>query len=163
MAPHVKVDVGRLPDSVLVGVLLIGVNWLDHSKTLREQGVDDKETLLLRRKFFFSDQNVDARDPVQLNLLYVQVRFKSISLIDEQVAYLIAAPCRQFAVGRGKTGSARTRQRRIGYGAEFNYFQEIRFCKRLLLADGHFSICHVHKWIRRAQLPYTAGHVVSVV
>lgn len=29
--------------------------------------------LLLRRKFFYSDQNVDSRDPVQLNLLYVQV------------------------------------------------------------------------------------------
>jgi len=49
------------------------VNWLDHSKTLREQSVDPVETLLLRRKYFFSDQNVDARDPVQLNLLYVQV------------------------------------------------------------------------------------------
>ena len=47
--------------------------WLDHSKTLREQNIDGNETLLLRRKFFFSDQNVDARDPVQLNLLYVQV------------------------------------------------------------------------------------------
>ncbi|GIY95385.1 talin-1 [Caerostris extrusa] len=45
---------------------------VDHSKTLREQGIDEEETLLLRRKFFFSDQNVDSRDPVQLNLLYVQ-------------------------------------------------------------------------------------------
>lgn len=51
---------------------LLPVNWLDHSRTFREQGVDD-ETLLLRRKFFYSDQNVDSRDPVQLNLLYVQV------------------------------------------------------------------------------------------
>ncbi|XP_064644929.1 talin-1-like isoform X17 [Lineus longissimus] len=50
------------------------LNWLDHAKTLREQGIDENETLLLRRKFFFSDQNVDARDPVQLNLLYVQSR-----------------------------------------------------------------------------------------
>lgn len=50
------------------------MNWLDHAKTLREQGINtDEETLLLRRKFFFSDQNVDARDPVQLNLLFVQV------------------------------------------------------------------------------------------
>lgn len=53
--------------------LLLPVNWLDHSRTFREQGVDDNETLLLRRKFFYSDQNVDSRDPVQLNLLYVQV------------------------------------------------------------------------------------------
>lgn len=49
------------------------VNWLDHAKTLREQGVDPSETLLFRRKYFFSDQNVDVQDPVQLNLLYVQV------------------------------------------------------------------------------------------
>ena len=58
--------------------LCVTVNWLDHSKTFREQGIDKEETLLLRRKFFFSDQNVDARDPVQLNLLYVQVsQYKS--------------------------------------------------------------------------------------
>lgn len=50
------------------------MNWLDHGRTLREQGVEESEMLLLRRKFFYSDQNVDSRDPVQLNLLYVQVR-----------------------------------------------------------------------------------------
>ncbi|XP_036399054.1 talin-2-like [Megalops cyprinoides] len=50
------------------------LNWLDHGRTFREQGVDESETLLLRRKFFYSDQNVDSRDPVQLNLLYVQAR-----------------------------------------------------------------------------------------
>lgn len=49
------------------------MNWLDHGRTLREQGVEETEMLLLRRKFFYSDQNVDSRDPVQLNLLYVQV------------------------------------------------------------------------------------------
>lgn len=50
------------------------VNWVDSSKTLREQGIGEGETVLLRRKFFFSDQNIDSRDPVQLNLLYVQAR-----------------------------------------------------------------------------------------
>lgn len=50
------------------------VNWVDIGKTLREQGIDESETVLLRRKFFFSDQNIDSRDPVQLNLLYVQAR-----------------------------------------------------------------------------------------
>uniref|UniRef100_A0A671P1K2 Talin-2-like n=1 Tax=Sinocyclocheilus anshuiensis TaxID=1608454 RepID=A0A671P1K2_9TELE len=50
------------------------LNWLDHGRTFREQGVEESETLLLRRKFFYSDQNVDSRDPVQLNLLYVQAR-----------------------------------------------------------------------------------------
>lgn len=50
------------------------MNWVEPSKTLREQGIDVTETLLLRRKLFFSDRNVDSRDPVQLNLLYVQAR-----------------------------------------------------------------------------------------
>ncbi|XP_031433991.1 talin-1 isoform X2 [Clupea harengus] len=50
------------------------LNWLDHGRTLREQGIEETEMLLLRRKFFYSDQNVDSRDPVQLNLLYVQAR-----------------------------------------------------------------------------------------
>uniref|UniRef100_A0A8R1TSD6 FERM domain-containing protein n=1 Tax=Onchocerca volvulus TaxID=6282 RepID=A0A8R1TSD6_ONCVO len=48
--------------------------WLDHGKTLREQAIADDETLILRRKFFFSDTNVDCRDPVQLNLLYEQCK-----------------------------------------------------------------------------------------
>lgn len=56
------------------------MNWLDHSRTFREQGVEESETLLLRRKFFYSDQNVDSRDPVQLNLLYVQVRSACLTL-----------------------------------------------------------------------------------
>ncbi|XP_046974629.1 talin-1 isoform X5 [Vanessa cardui] len=50
------------------------VNWVEGSKTLREQGVEGSETLLLRRRLFFSDRNVDSRDPVQLTLLYVQAR-----------------------------------------------------------------------------------------
>lgn len=50
------------------------MNWLDHTRTLREQGVDENECLIFRRKYFYSDQNVDKRDPVQLNLLYVQSR-----------------------------------------------------------------------------------------
>ncbi|XP_071498741.1 talin-1-like [Diadema antillarum] len=50
------------------------MNWLDHTRTLREQGVEENECLIFRRKYFYSDQNVDKRDPVQLNLLYVQSR-----------------------------------------------------------------------------------------
>lgn len=53
---------------------LLSVNWIDFSKTLREQGIDENEPVLLRRKFFFSDGNIDSHDPVQLNLLYVQAR-----------------------------------------------------------------------------------------
>ncbi|CAJ0956652.1 unnamed protein product, partial [Mesorhabditis belari] len=50
------------------------IAWVDHHKTLREQGIGEDETLLLKRRYFFSDTNVDSRDPVQLNLLYVQCR-----------------------------------------------------------------------------------------
>jgi hypothetical protein len=60
--------------AVICGPCFVSVNWIDPSKTLREQGIIENETLLLRRKFFFSDQNIDSRDPVQLNLLYVQAR-----------------------------------------------------------------------------------------
>jgi hypothetical protein len=48
--------------------------WLDQSKTLRQQDIDEQSTVVLRRKYFFSDTNIDQRDPVQLNLLYIQVR-----------------------------------------------------------------------------------------
>ncbi|CAF4681847.1 unnamed protein product [Rotaria sp. Silwood1] len=48
--------------------------WLDQSKTLRHQNIDEQSTVVLRRKYFFSDTNIDQRDPVQLNLLYVQCR-----------------------------------------------------------------------------------------
>lgn len=76
--------------------------WMqvDHCKTLRELGITEDETLTLRRKYFFSDSNVDSRDPVQLSLIYVQVRniwnifthnfiilFTSIHNIDFQLAY----------------------------------------------------------------------------
>lgn len=50
------------------------LNWVDHSKTLDEQEVFPDETLIFRRKFFYSDQNIDSRDPMQLHLLYVQTR-----------------------------------------------------------------------------------------
>ena len=71
------------------------MNWLDHGKTLREQSVDVNETLLLRRKYFFSDQNVDARDPVQLNLLYVQVFLYKFCL--NVIFCLISYCCFQFS------------------------------------------------------------------
>lgn len=36
--------------------------------------MDENEVVVLKKKFFFSDQNIDRNDPIQLNLLYVQVR-----------------------------------------------------------------------------------------
>lgn len=49
------------------------MNWLNSDKSLREQGISETAVLTLRKRFFFSDQNVDRNDPVQLNLIYVQV------------------------------------------------------------------------------------------
>ena len=51
-----------------------GVHWVNHSKTLREQGIGETEVLLLKRKYFYSDANIDSRDPIQLNLLYQQAK-----------------------------------------------------------------------------------------
>jgi len=48
--------------------------WLNPDKSLREQGVEENEVIVLKKKFFFSDQNIDRTDPIQLNLLYVQVK-----------------------------------------------------------------------------------------
>ena len=50
------------------------LNWLNPEKSLREQGIDETQVLVLRKKFFFTDQNVDRNDPIQLHLLYVQSR-----------------------------------------------------------------------------------------
>lgn len=49
------------------------VNWVNRDKSLREQGIDETEVLILRKRLFFTDDNVDVNDPIQVNLLYVQV------------------------------------------------------------------------------------------
>uniref|UniRef100_A0A5K3EGD4 FERM domain-containing protein n=1 Tax=Mesocestoides corti TaxID=53468 RepID=A0A5K3EGD4_MESCO len=51
-----------------------GANWLPHAKTFRQLGIEETDNLLLQRKYFFSDQNVGTRDPVQLNLLFIQLK-----------------------------------------------------------------------------------------
>ena len=50
------------------------MNWVDLDKPLCEQGIEESTVLTLRKKFFISDQNVHSNDPVQLNLLYAQLR-----------------------------------------------------------------------------------------
>ena len=52
--------------------------WINQAQTLLDQGIEEGDVLLLKRRYFYSDQNVDGRDPVQLNLLYIQVRIKII-------------------------------------------------------------------------------------
>jgi talin len=47
--------------------------WLKPGLSLPEQGVvDAKEVLLLKKRYFASDDKVDTSDPIQLHLLYAQ-------------------------------------------------------------------------------------------
>lgn len=50
------------------------VQWLNPAKSLIEQGLGENDVVIFKKKFFFSDQNIDRNDPIQLNLLYNQVR-----------------------------------------------------------------------------------------
>ncbi|EGC38365.1 actin binding protein [Dictyostelium purpureum] len=53
--------------------------WLTHSQPLHEQGVSDDAILLLKKKFFVDDFNVNRDDPIQLHLVYVQSRDAIVS------------------------------------------------------------------------------------
>ncbi|KAJ3025177.1 UNVERIFIED_CONTAM: Talin-1 [Siphonaria sp. JEL0065] len=48
--------------------------WLNPELTLREQGVNETSAVLLKKKFFYTDQNIDRNDPIQLNLLFNQAK-----------------------------------------------------------------------------------------
>ncbi|KAI9206533.1 uncharacterized protein BJ171DRAFT_498098 [Polychytrium aggregatum] len=54
-------------------------NWLIPDQSLPEQGLTEADTVILKKKFFFTDQNIDRNDPVQLNLLYNQSKEMIIS------------------------------------------------------------------------------------
>ncbi|KAJ3364655.1 Talin-1 [Allomyces javanicus] len=59
--------------------VLDDIKWLNPEKSLPEQGVAESDTVILRKKFFFSDGTIDRDDPVQLNLLFSQSRDAIIS------------------------------------------------------------------------------------
>lgn len=68
-------------------------NWINPGASLREQGIDENEGVLLKRKFFFSDGNIDTHDPIQLNLLYVETRdaiLKGTHPVTESLAIQLA-------------------------------------------------------------------------
>uniref|UniRef100_A0AC35TRB9 FERM domain-containing protein n=1 Tax=Rhabditophanes sp. KR3021 TaxID=114890 RepID=A0AC35TRB9_9BILA len=69
------------------------LNWVENLKTFLEQDIHPDQVLILRRKFFFSDANVE-RDPVQLHLLYVQCRddvLKGTHPVTKDIACRLAA------------------------------------------------------------------------
>ena len=49
-----------------------GLKWLSSDKSLRDQGVDEEEVVVLRKRYYFTDKNLDENEPVQLGLLYLQ-------------------------------------------------------------------------------------------
>jgi talin len=51
-----------------------GSSWLHPNQPLVEQGIEEKDTLLLKKKFFVTDQSVDRGDPIQLHLVFIQCR-----------------------------------------------------------------------------------------
>jgi talin len=65
-----------------------GSCWLHPTQTLQEQGLDEKDIVLLKKKFFVTvrpvpaatcsdssqDQSVDRSDPIQLTLVYMQCK-----------------------------------------------------------------------------------------
>ncbi|GAM22112.1 hypothetical protein SAMD00019534_052870 [Acytostelium subglobosum LB1] len=54
-------------------------DWLNHTQPLHEQGVSDEAVVLLKKKFFVDDFNVNRDDPIQLHLVYVQSRDAIVS------------------------------------------------------------------------------------
>ena len=48
--------------------------WLNPEKTLREQGLTEEDYVVLKKKFFVTDQNVDRTDPVQLVMMFTQAQ-----------------------------------------------------------------------------------------
>ena len=45
---------------------------MNPEKTLREQALTEEDYVILKKKFFVTDQNVDRTDPVQLVIMYTQ-------------------------------------------------------------------------------------------
>ncbi|XP_057316525.1 talin-2-like isoform X2 [Hydractinia symbiolongicarpus] len=87
------------------------VNWLGHDKTLREAGVEKNTLVVLRRKYMY-EQSVNIKNPVEINLLYVQSRDGIIDgtypcPLDEAskfAAYQIQIQYGDFDEGRYKSG-----------------------------------------------------------
>lgn len=58
--------------------------WLNPQKTLAEQGVDENEAVLLKKKWFVTDATITEDDAVQLHLVYAQ-GVESIARGDHQL------------------------------------------------------------------------------
>ena len=57
---------------IIIIILLLG-KWLNTNLTLHEQGVGVEDGVVLKKKFFVSDANVDTNNPAQVHFVYIQV------------------------------------------------------------------------------------------
>jgi hypothetical protein len=48
--------------------------WLNATQSLTEQGLAENDAVVLKKRFFVNDANVDRSDPVQLHLVYAQCK-----------------------------------------------------------------------------------------
>jgi talin len=82
--------------------------WVSPTQTLRQQALLDSSVVLtLRKKLFFTDENVNSNDPVQLHLLFVQCReaiVEGAHPVTKQEAIQLAALQLQVEFGNQKEG-----------------------------------------------------------
>ena len=83
----------------------LSTKWLKPYKTLPEQAITESQSILLKKKFFFSDQSIDRDDLMQLSMLFAQSKQSIISneyLISTDEAIKFAALQCQFQFGNYK-------------------------------------------------------------
>jgi talin len=65
------------------------------SRSLPENNITEKDVLILKKKFFASDQKLDKSDPVQVHLLYIQCK-ENVAKVRTPVEFLeiiLSSPC----------------------------------------------------------------------
>ena len=67
---------GSSGKSIFTGVYInhIHKEWLSQEGSVLEQLENTNQSLVLKKKYFVNDTQVDKDDPVQLHLMYIQVR-----------------------------------------------------------------------------------------
>lgn len=77
------------------------VVWIDPRKTLRQLGISEKETILLRRRLHYTI-DLDYRDAEQINLLYEQAKigiFHDLNPVNQKKAVAFAGLQAQIQFG----------------------------------------------------------------
>merc|ERR1712130_3129 len=78
------------------------VYWLNHDQTLVENGVREDEVLLMKRKFYHSEDSMKKENPKQLKMFYEQAKqaiLKGTHPVPEDTAKILAAYQMQIQFG----------------------------------------------------------------